>query len=291
MSHAIPYVPQPEYGEVAEYQLGPLSMLDSNAPQGALRQLVHDQSAIYPETSRKIWVKEPPSVRKGMPVEVIFFQDGGLYLDPDGPVRAGQVLDNLAANGLIPPTAGIFVDPGVYPKRNNSKNRNAEYDAFDARYATFLVDEILPLAVDNSPSLSSLADKWLICGGSSGGNCALTAAWLRPDRFKASISFLSSFPQMPGGNPFPRLAVMNPQRSLRIFMQTAQFDLNHGKPRDNWFAENLKTAAALDLTGHELRLVVGQGGHSPNHGGALLPDALAWASSKAEYDPETTWKG
>lgn len=279
MNHAIPYAPQPKYGEVAEYQLGPLSMLDTNAPQGPLHQLVHDQSVIYPETSRNVWVKEPPNARKGMPVEVIFFQDGGLYLDPEGPVRAGQVLDNLAANGLIPPTVGVFVDPGVYPKRDNEKNRNAEYDAFDQRYATFLLKEILPLAVDSSPSLGSLVDKFLICGGSSGGNCALTAAWLRPDRFKVSISFLSSFPQMPDGNPFPQLAVTNPQRSLRIFLQTAQFDLNHGEPTDNWFAESLKTAAALDLTGHELRLVVGQGGHSPNHGGVLLPDAVAWALS------------
>lgn len=276
MNQPIPHVPLPKHGEVAEYQFGPLSMLNPRVPRGRVRELTQDRSAIYPGTSRTIWVKEPPHVSEGTPIEVIFFQDGGLYLDPDGPVRAGVVLDNLTASGVIPPTLGIFVDPGVFPQEHHRKNRNAEYDAFDPSYANFLVEEVLPLAVHDALPMPSLADQWVICGGSSGGNGALTAAWLRPDRFKAAISFLASFPQMPGGNPFPGLATTDARRLLRIFMQTAQFDLNHGEPTDNWFAENLETAAALDRTGHDLRLVVGQGGHSPNHGGVLLPDAVAW---------------
>lgn len=41
-------------------------------------------------------------------------------------------------------------------------------------------------------------------------------------------------------------------------------------------------ASALDIGtgnaegGYDFRLVVGDGGHSPNHGGVLLPDALRW---------------
>lgn len=38
-----------------------------------------------------------------------------------------------------------------------------------------------------------------------------------------------------------------------------------------------RVAAALAEAGYDLRLVVGDGGHSPNHGGVLLPDALRWA--------------
>ncbi|WP_236602615.1 hypothetical protein [Microbacterium sp. 8M] len=44
----------------------------------------------------------------------------------------------------------------------------------------------------------------------------------------------------------------------------------------NWFAESLETAAALARRGYDFRLVVGDGGHHPNHGGVLLPDALCW---------------
>ncbi|WP_205678781.1 hypothetical protein [Brachybacterium endophyticum] len=41
-------------------------------------------------------------------------------------------------------------------------------------------------------------------------------------------------------------------------------------------AENLRTAAALAEGGYNLRIEVGAGGHSPNHGGVVLPDALRW---------------
>jgi hypothetical protein len=44
----------------------------------------------------------------------------------------------------------------------------------------------------------------------------------------------------------------------------------------NWFSANLRVAAALAERGYDLRLVLGDGGHNPNHGGAILPDALRW---------------
>jgi enterochelin esterase family protein len=37
---------------------------------------------------------------------------------------------------------------------------------------------------------------------------------------------------------------------------------------------NLRVAAALAQAGYGFRLVLGDGGHRPNHGGVLLPDAL-----------------
>jgi enterochelin esterase family protein len=44
----------------------------------------------------------------------------------------------------------------------------------------------------------------------------------------------------------------------------------------NWSSANLRVAAALAERGYDLRLVLGDGGHDPNHGGAILPDALRW---------------
>lgn len=58
-----------------------------------------------------------------------------------------------------------------------------------------------------------------IRGGSSGGNCAFTAAWLRPHKFGRVVGFLSSFVQMPGGNPYPELLRTTPEKPLQIFMQ------------------------------------------------------------------------
>ncbi|GAA3518208.1 hypothetical protein [Actinocatenispora rupis] len=104
----------------------------------------------------------------------------------------------------------------------------------------------------------------------------MTAAWLRPDTFRRVVGFLSSFAQMPGGNPYPATIPLVPRRPLRIFLQAGHRDLRWNEPHHNWFAENLRVAAALAEAGYDLRLVLGDGGHTPNHAGVLLPDALRW---------------
>ncbi|PRB14447.1 hypothetical protein CQ042_11040 [Microbacterium sp. MYb62] len=44
---------------------------------------------------------------------VMFFNDGWWYLDPEAAVRAAIALDNLAADGSVPPMISVFVDPGT----------------------------------------------------------------------------------------------------------------------------------------------------------------------------------
>jgi enterochelin esterase family protein len=213
----------------------------------------------------------------------MFFNDGWWYLDPDGEVRGGTVLDNLAASDELPPMVGVFVDPGVLDVDGEPvKNRNVEYDAFDDRYASFLLEGVLPLIASRF-SISMDARMRGICGGSSGGNAAMTALWSRPDGFGRAILFNASFAQMPGGNPYPGVIGTAAGRDFRAFIHAAHRDLNWNQPDDNWFAENLETAAALARAGHDVRLAVGDGGHSPNHGGVLLPDALRWLWSDAAH--------
>ena len=84
---------------------------------------------------------------------------------------------------------------------------------------------------------------------------------------------------MPGGNPFPELIPAMARKPLRIFLQAGHRDLQWNQPEWNWLASNLRVAAALAEAGYDFRLVLGDGGHSPNHGGVLLPDALRWAFS------------
>jgi enterochelin esterase family protein len=271
----VPFHPLPLDQTDVRYAHGPDSVAQPDVTPGVTTEFHWDQSAVYPGTSRKYWVHVPAGYDPAEPASLMVFQDGWWYLDPAGEVRGAIVLDNLVHHGELPVTIGVFVDPGVVQGAENPKNRNVEYDAFDDRYATFLLTEIIP-QVRKRYSITDDPERWGVCGGSSGGNCAFTAAWFRPDKFRRAICYLSSFTQMPGGNPYPDLIPKTPRKPLRIFLQAGHRDLNWNQPAWNWFAANLRVAAALAEADYDFRLVLGDGGHNANHGGVLLPDALRW---------------
>jgi enterochelin esterase-like enzyme len=262
----VPYVRLPTELP-ARYAYGDDSLPQPDVPRGSVHEHEWSRSAVYPGTTRRYRVYVPAGHE---PAALIVFQDGRLYLDPGGIFRAGVVLDNLVAAGEIPPAIGVFVDPA---------DRNAEYDAFDDAYARLLLDEILP-AVQREHAIPDDPGAWAICGGSSGGNCALTVAWHRPDRFRRVISLQGSFVQIPGGNPYPRLIAETPRKPLRIFLSAETRDANFDRRDDNWFSSNLRVAAALAERGYDFRLVVGDGEHTlrpgGNRGAVVLPDALRW---------------
>jgi enterochelin esterase family protein len=90
------------------------------------------------------------------------------------------------------------------------------------------------------------------------------------------LGFVGSFAQLRGGNPYPELIRATPPKPLRVFLRASKRDLGFDRPELNWFSANLQVAAALAERAYDLRLVLGDGGHGPNHGGAILPDALRW---------------
>lgn len=286
----VPYRALPLGDDPVTYAHGPDSRPRPDVPRGVTAELRWDTSGVYPGTTRRVWIHVPAHDGPAPPAALLVVNDGWWYLDPHGEVRGAVVLDNLVHDGAIPFTIGVFVDPGVVVGAEQPKHRNVEYDAFDDRYVTFLLDEVVPL-VTARHAVTDDPERWVVCGGSSGGNAAFTAAWLRPDRFRRAVCYLSSFAQMPGGNPYPELLARTPRKPLHVFLQAGHRDLNWNAPTRNWLAENLRVGAALAEAGYDVRLVLGDGGHSPNHGGVLLPDALRWALGWAVttegLDPDT----
>jgi enterochelin esterase family protein len=265
----IPYVRQPaDLSRPVRYAHGPDSERRPGVPCGTILEHEWTASSVFPGTSRRYRVYVPAQYAASAPASLMVFQDGELYLDPEGELRTSVVFDNLIHRGEMPVTIGVFVDPG------EPDNRNLEYDAFSDDYATFLLTEILP-PVQDRYAIADDPDRWAIGGGSSGGSCAFTVAWMRPDRFRRVLSSLGSFAQLRGGNGYPDLIRDMPVKPLRIFLHAATRDLDWG-PERNWLSANLRVAAALSERGYDLRLVLGDGGHDTNHGGVILPDALRW---------------
>ena len=265
----VPYVRQPaDFTGPVRYAHGPDSSQQPGVPRGAILDDVWSASRVFPETDRRYWVYVPAQYTASEPASLMVFQDGRLYLDPEGDMRVPVVFDNLIHRGEMPVTIGVFVDPGT-------ESRNLEYDTFSDAYASFLLTEILPVVQDRY-AITDDPDQWAIGGGSSGGSCAFTVAWTRPDRFRRVLSFLGSFAQIRGGNRYPELIHDTPKKPLRVFLQAATRDLNWDAAELNWLSANLRVAAALAERGYDLRFVLGDGGHDTNHGGAILPDALRW---------------
>jgi enterochelin esterase-like enzyme len=266
----VPYLRHPtEFSAPVRYAHGPDSHRQPGVPVGTILDHEWSASRVFLGTGRRYWVYVPAQYTGSEPASLMVFQDGYLYLDPEDEMRVPVVFDNLIHQGEMPVTIGVFVDPG------QPENRNLEYDTFSDAYATFLLTEILPNVQDRY-RIADDADQWAIGGGSSGGSCAFTVAWRRPDRFRRVLSFLGSFAQIRGGNRYPELIQDTPNKPLRVFLQAATRDLNWDAADLNWFSANLRVAAALAERGYDFRLVLGDGGHNPNHGGAVLPDALRW---------------
>ena len=260
-----------------DYHLGPDSLRKEGVPQGKLTMHKFTESKVNPGSERDYWVYVPSQYDGTKPACLIVFQDGKWYQDPHGHTRAPTVLDNLIHTGEIPLTIGLFINPGVIPAVKEGakprKNRSFEYDTLSDQYARFLLDDMIP-QLKRDYSITDDPEGRAVCGISSGGICAWTVAWQRPDAFRKVISYVGSFTNIRGGHNYPAIIRKTEKKPIRVFLQAGEKDLDnlHG----NWPLGNRQMAAALKFAGYDFRFVMGEGGHNGKHGGAIFPEMLRW---------------
>ena len=93
------------------------------------------------------------------------------------------VFDNLIHRKEMPVTIGIFVDPvtsASVPRTMARKQPQLRVRHAQRSYARFFIEEMLP-EVGKKYNLTNDPGKRAIGGTSSGGICAFTVAWERPD--------------------------------------------------------------------------------------------------------------
>lgn len=271
-----------------QYVLGPGSQVQAGVPQGKVTQMPPwTTSKIFPDTTRDWWIYVPAQYKADKPAAVMVFCDGGGFVKADGQFRAPVVFDNLIAKGEMPVTIGIFINPGSFPVANPKEskekprsNRSYEYDSLGDLYARFLIEEILP-EVSKTYNLSTNPDERAICGNSSGGICAFTVAWERPDAFRKVVSHIGSFTNIRGGYVYPALLrKTEPKKPIKVFLQDGRNDLDN--QFGNWPLANQDMAAALKFSGYDYKFVLGEGTHNGKHGASMLPDTLRWLWSTAK---------
>ena len=261
-----------------DYKLGPDSQAQDGVPKGKVSK--HSwKSKVFDGTERDYWIYVPAQYTEKEPACVMVFQDGGSYVDVSekGQFRVPTVLDNLIHKKEMPVTIGIFINPGVIPGADKDQkprqNRSFEYDTLSDQYATFLEKEILP-EVAKAYNLRTDAKGRAICGISSGGICAFTVAWERPDLFSKVLSHVGSFTNIRGGDVYPGRVRQAEHKPIRVFLQDGSGDLDN--KFGNWPLANQAMASALKFAKYDYKFEFGTEGHNGKHGGAILPDSLRW---------------
>lgn len=262
------------YTPPAEWTVAP------GVPRGKVTQMPPFHSKVFDGTTRDWWVYVPAQAKPDVPCAVMVLQDGGGNRD-----RVAAIYDNLIAKGEIPPIVGIFINPGNFA--DGRSNRSVEYDTLSPKYAQFLIDEILP-EVGKMQLLRPDGAGRGIGGVSSGGICAFTVAWERPDQFSKVESGVGSFTNLQGGDNgisgghnYPALIrneigwdKKGKPRAIRVFQSDGANDLDN--KAGNWPLANQTLDKALTFGGYDHRFLFGQGFHNDKYYMALMPDALRY---------------
>jgi enterochelin esterase family protein len=268
------------------YPYGPESQRQDGVPRGQIIHFDWTESKVFTGTVRRCAIYVPAQYRPETPAALMVFQDGVRhYLTDEREFRTPIVFDNLIHAKEMPVTIGLFIDPGFkrseFPPESDTtsrpENRSFEYDTLSTDYASFVIDEMIPhLRNEYKLNITDDPESRAIGGMSSGGICAWTVAWERPDQFGKVVSHVGSFTNIRGGHAYPDMIRAVERKPIRVFLQDGDNDNRNRRPEMNWVIANHNMAAALEERDYDYKYVLGEGGHSGNHGGAIFPDTMRW---------------
>jgi enterochelin esterase family protein len=293
-------IPDPD----AYYHLGPDSLPQEGVPKGEIRGPFTLPSNAYPGTQHTYWVYVPAQYDSATPASLMIYNDGQAFMNPEGDMRAQNVMDNLIFRRELPVLIAVFINPGRRPDQpepnptewgDHTTNRPTEYNTLDDKYARVMVDELLAMLYMQY-NISHDPERHGIGGSSSGAIAAFTVAWERPNEFRRVLSNVGSFVDLRGGNAYPDIIRKSEKKPIRIFLCDGRND-NRGLDPDgsynqarDWFYQNVRMMRALSEKGYDLNYDWGMNKHGQKMGGAILPDMMRWLWRDHEFsdDPKNT---
>jgi enterochelin esterase family protein len=220
------------------YQLGPDSFPHDGVPKGEVRGPFTLPSNVYPGTQHTYWVYVPAQYDPKVPTALMVFQDGHAFMNPNGGIRATNVLDNLIFRREIPVMLAVFINPGRTPEQpepderewgDRTVNRPTEYNTPDDKYARVVTEELMP-ALNKDYNISKDPEDRGIGGESSGAIAAFMVAWERPNEFRKVLSIVGSFVNLRGGDVYPERVLAAKRKPIRVFLCDGRND-NRGMGR------------------------------------------------------------
>jgi enterochelin esterase family protein len=234
--------------------------------------------------TRQVTVYVPKQYAAGTAAPFIVGADG-----PDNLLFT--VLDNLIAEGKVPPMIAISIGNGSGDAQGSE--RGLEYDTMDGVYAEFVEKEVLPL-VERQCQVKLTKDPAgrATMGGSSGGSCALIMAWYHPELYHRVLTYSGTYvnqqwpynPETPHGawEFHEHLIPESRLKPLRIWMEVGDQDLfNPNVMRDgmhDWVVANENMARVLAAKNYPYQFIFARNARHVDHNvkRQTLPEALEW---------------
>ena len=179
-------------GQLEAYETHPDSREQPGVPKGTVKQMPPWESKIFAGTKRDWWVYVPAQYRPESPAAVMVFQDGAGPKD-----YVPTVFDNLIAE-----EGHAGHGRHLHPARHRARTAEPTAASSTTRCPISTRGSCSRRScpeVEKTVKLRHDAASRAISGASSGGICAFTVAWERPNEFSKVLSWIGSFTNIASG--------------------------------------------------------------------------------------------
>jgi len=168
---------------------------------------------------RRIWVYTPPAYETTrQPYGLLVVLDGRFFTFA---IPTPTILDNLLADGLIPPLVAVLVDNPGHTWEQAQETRQKELACWSP-FVAFLAQELVPWVYNNYHLTADPAQS-VLAGSSIGGLAAAFVAMQRPQTFGNVLSLSGSFWWKPEDQSewewLARQFALHPLLPLRFYLE------------------------------------------------------------------------
>ena len=243
----------------------------AGVPQGKLTRHTLDSRVLG--NQRDVWTYVPAGAE---PQALLVLFDAHAYVHD---VPTPRILDNLVADGLLPPVAAVIVGNA------SSEARDTELPP-NPRFARFIAEELMPWA--KSQGLAQTARRTVVAGSSYGGLVSSYLGLTHPELFGNVLSLSGSYwwappGEAPGWMQRAWQTLAAPVPAVRFYLDAGWFESGRGG-REGILETNRALADILRARGLSVTHREYASGHDYLHWQGALGCGLVALLAPARYD-------
>ena len=255
-----------------------------NVPKGQIHASRMHSEVL--DNEYRVWVYTPPGyTADGAPYGFLLVLDGWVFLNL---IPTPIILDNLQADGLLPPLAAVMVGSLGSPFHPTRFRDLGCYPPF----AEFLTQELLPWARGNY-HLSNNPAQTTVAGSSLGGLMAAFIGLQHSEIFGNVISLSGAFFWRPEDDHedewLGRQYAASPKLPLNFYLEAGLLETEIGSAGLGWYNILLTTRHMRDVLqakGYPVHYSEFSGGHNPMNWQGTFANALLALLGKSTNDKD-----